>query len=84
MLRIIERFTYHGAFAPRGRCHSGPAVVEPAPSPAPPPANGPPGAAPEAEETPANGSSGATPEAAATPAAYVRPRYVAWADLPGY
>ncbi len=42
---------YHGAFAPRGRCHSGPAVAEHAPSPAP------------------------------TPAAYVRPRYFAWADL---
>jgi len=60
---------YHGAFAPRGRCHSGPVVVDDAPSRAPTPANGSPGAAP-------------APEAEATPAAaYVRPRYFAWADL---
>jgi len=71
VLRIIERFTYHGAFAPRGRCHSGPAVVEHAPRPAPTPANGSPGAAPEAGATPANGSitPGAAPEAKPTPAA---------------
>ncbi len=48
---------YHGAFAPRGPCRGGPAVVEHALSPA------------------------TAPEAGATPAAYVRPRYVAWADL---
>jgi hypothetical protein len=42
----INLLLYHGAFAPRGRCHSGPVVVEDAP-----------------------------------PAAYVRPPYVAWADL---
>jgi hypothetical protein len=62
----INLLIYHGAFAPRGRCHSGPVVVEDAPSRA---------------TAPANGSPGAAPEAGATPAAYVRPRYFAWADL---
>ena len=62
----IHLLLYHGAFAPRGRCHSGPVVVEDAPHPAP---------------MPATGLSGAGPEAEATPAAYVQPRYFAWADL---
>jgi hypothetical protein len=62
----INLLLYHGAFAPRGRCHSGPVVVDHAPSPPP---------------APANGSPGAASEAGATPAAYVRPRYFAWADL---
>jgi hypothetical protein len=31
----INLLIYHGAFAPRGRCHSGPVVVEDAPSTAP-------------------------------------------------
>ena len=79
----INLLLYHGAFAPRGRCHGGPAVVEHAQSPATTPANGSPGTAPEAAATPANGpiTPGAAPEAKPTPAAYVRPRYVAWADL---
>jgi Putative transposase/Transposase zinc-binding domain len=65
----INLLLYHGAFAPRGRCHSGPVVVEDAPHRVPTPASGSAGAAP-------------APEADATPAAaYVRPRYVAWADL---
>ncbi len=45
----INLLLSHGAFAPRGRCHSGPVVVEDPPRPAP----GSPGAAPEAEATPA-------------------------------
>ncbi len=79
----INLLRYHGTFAPRGRCRSGPAVAAPAPRPAPPPATGSPGAAPDAGATPANSSipPGAAPEAAATPAVYVWPRYVAWADL---
>jgi hypothetical protein len=64
--RRVFEVAYHGAFAPRGRCHSGPVVVEHAPSPA---------------TTAANGSPGAAAEAAAPPAAYVRPRHFAWADL---
>ena len=45
--------------------------------------NGSPGAAPEAGATLANGSirPGAAPDGKPTPAAYVRPRYFAWADL---
>ena len=42
----INLLLYHGAFAPRGRCHSGPVVVEDAPHRVPTPANGSPGAAP--------------------------------------
>jgi hypothetical protein len=57
----INLLLYHGAFAPRGRCHSGP-VVEGAPYRVP--------------------TSGHTaPGADAPPAAYVRPTYVAWADV---
>ena len=62
----IHLLLYHGAFAPRGRCHSGTVVVEDAPYRVP---------------TPASGSAGAAPGADAPPAAYVRPPYVAWADL---
>ena len=62
----INLLLYHGAFAPRGRCHSGPVVVEDAPY---------------RMATPASGSAGAAPGAGAPPAAYVRPTYVAWADL---
>ncbi len=57
---------YHGAFAPRGRCHGGPVVVEDAP---------------HRVATPASGSPSTAPEADATPAASVRPRYFAWAEL---
>ena len=62
----INLLIYHGAFAPRGRCHSGPVVVEDAP---------------HRVSTPASGSAGAASGADAPPAAYVRPPYVAWADL---
>jgi hypothetical protein len=62
----INLLIYHGAFAPRGRCHSGPVVVADAPYGMP---------------TPASGSAGAAPGTDATPAACVRPTYVAWADL---
>ena len=63
----INLLLYHGAFAPRGRCHSGgPVVVE---------------AAPYRVAPPASGAAGAVPGAAAPPAAYVRPAYVAWAEL---
>jgi hypothetical protein len=65
----INLLIYHGAFAARGCCHSGPVVVDDERSPSPAPANGSPGAAP-------------APEVEATPpAAYVRRRYFAWADL---
>ncbi len=62
----INLLLYHGAFAPRGRCHSGPVVVEDAPHRVAPPARGSPGAA---------------PEGGAPPAAYVRPSHFPWADL---
>ena len=62
----ITLLLYHGAFAPRGRCHSGPVVVADAPYRVAPPASG---------------SAGAAPGAEGPPAAYVRPPYVAWADL---
>ena len=44
----INLLLYHGAFAPRGRCHSGPVVVEDAPHRVPTPASGSAGAAPGA------------------------------------
>jgi hypothetical protein len=47
----INLLIYHGAFAPRGRCHSGPVVVEGAPSPVP--ADSSASLAPGAEATPA-------------------------------
>ena len=59
----INLLIYHGAFAPRGRCHNGPVVAADAPRRVTPP------------------TSGSAPEAGATPVAYVRPSYVAWADL---
>jgi hypothetical protein len=62
----INLLLYHGAFAPRGRCHSGPVVVEHAPHRVAPPASASPSPAPAAD---------------APPAAYARPRYFAWADL---
>src|SRR4029453_18443287 len=62
----INLLLYHGAFAPRGRCHNGPVVVADAPSRAAPPASG---------------AAGPPPGPDAAPAAYVRPPYVAWADL---
>jgi hypothetical protein len=62
----INLLIYHGAFAPRGRCHSGPVVVEDAP---------------HRVQTPASGSVGAAPGTEATPVAYVRPSHFAWADL---
>ena len=62
----INLLIYHGAFAPRGRGHSGSVVVEDAP---------------HRVQTPASGSVGAAPGTDATPAAYVRPSYFAWADL---
>src|SRR5262249_8211691 len=45
----INLLLYHGAFAPRGRCHSGPVVVADAPHRVVPP---PSGSAPEAGATP--------------------------------
>ena len=45
----INLLIYHGACAPRGRCHGGPVVVEDSPRPVPPPAS----AAPEAAAPPA-------------------------------
>jgi hypothetical protein len=64
----INLLIYHGAFAPRGCCHSGPVVVDDAPSRAP--------------AVPADSSASLTPGAEARPpAAYVRPPYFAWADL---
>jgi hypothetical protein len=62
----INLLIYHGAFAPRGRCHSGPVDVEGASSRAP---------------VPADSSASLAPGAETTPAAYVRPPYFAWADL---
>jgi hypothetical protein len=62
----INLLLYHGAFAPRGRCHSGPVVVADAPY---------------RVATAARGAAGATPGTDAPPAAYVRPPYIAWADL---
>ena len=58
----INLLLYHGAFAPRGCCHSGRVVVGDAPYRVAPPA-------------------GDAPGAGAPPAAYVRPSYVAWAEL---
>ena len=62
----INLLLYHGAFAQRGRCHSGRVVVEDAP---------------DRVQPRASSSVGAAPGADAPPAAYVRPTYVAWADL---
>ena len=45
----INLLLYHGAFAPRGRCHSGPVVVADAPHRVVPPTSG---SAPEAGATP--------------------------------
>jgi hypothetical protein len=59
---------YHGAFAPRGCCHSGPVIVEEVPSRIPKARSGSPGTAPARS-------------AEAPPAAYVRPSYFPWADL---
>ena len=52
----INLLLYHGAFAPRGRCHSGPVVVEDAPHRVPTPASGSAGAAPGADAPPAAGA----------------------------
>jgi hypothetical protein len=51
--RLASDLAYHGAFAPRGRCHSGPVVVADAPYRMPTPANGSAGAAPGADAPPA-------------------------------